>query len=491
LELGIDITERKKADEELKKQREELQIILDSVPAGIWYKDTENRILRVNKAAAVSICMKPEDIEGKITYELFPQEDAEHYYKDDLEVIRSGKPKLGIIEDMWVPGGEKKWVHTDKVPYRDEQGNVSGVIVFVEDITEHKKAEESLQESENKYRHLFSAESDAIMIFDAETFQMIDINKACLDLYGYSKEEFLKLKVKDISAEVEKTIESVTETRDGKIERIPLRYHKKKDGTVFPVEISPGSFNIKNRKVLCGIIRDITERRKVEQKVLENQAQLKSLASQLSITEERERRRIATELHDQIGQSLVFSKIKLDELHQSATSNKLTKALDEICNNIGQIIQDTRTLTFDLSSPILNELGLEAAVADWLDVQIQAKHGIETEFEDDGQQKPLDDDIRALLFRNVREMLVNVIKHAHAHKVKVSIRRVNEHIHIDVEDDGKGFDCVKVTLRASEETKFGLFSIRQRLEQLGGHFEIDSEPGRGSKFTMTVPIKQT
>jgi signal transduction histidine kinase len=236
-------------------------------------------------------------------------------------------------------------------------------------------------------------------------------------------------------------------------------------------------------------IFDISNRKQAEQKILDDQAQLKSLASQLSVTEEQERRRIAIELHDQIGQSLVFSKFKLEDLQQSATSSELTKALDEICNYIGQIIQDTRTLTFDLSSPILHEFGFEAAVTDWLDVQIRQKHGIKTEFEDDGQPKPLDDDIQALLFRNVRELLVNIIKHAHAHKVKVSIRRVNENIRIDVEDDGKGFDAVKVTSNAAKETKFGLFSIRQRLEQLGGKFEIQSEPSNGSKFSMKVPIK--
>jgi signal transduction histidine kinase len=122
-------------------------------------------------------------------------------------------------------------------------------------------------------------------------------------------------------------------------------------------------------------------------------------------------------------------------------------------------------------------------------VQIGAKHGIETEFEDDGRQKHLDDDIQALLFRNVRELLINVVKHSNAKKVKVSISRVNEHINIEVEDNGKGFDPVKVTSRAAKETKFGLFSIKERLEQLGGQFEIDSKPGRGSKFSMITPLK--
>jgi PAS domain S-box-containing protein len=266
-----------------------------------------------------------------------------------------------------------------------------------------------------------------------------------------------------------------------------------KDGHHVDVVLNASSRFDKNGNLTNtrGAVLNIMARKKAEEKLLGYQTKLKSLASQLSVTEERERRRIATELHDQIGQTLVFSKLKLDELQQTATSRELTKALDEICNNIDQVIQDTRTLTFDLSSPILNEIGLEAAVAEWLDVQVREKHSIETEFVDDGQQKPLDDDIRALLFRNVRELLVNVIKHADAQNVKVSVRRVNEHIHIDVEDDGKGFDSVKVISTGIEDTKFGLFSIRQRLEQLGGQFEIDSEPGRGSKITMTAPLKLT
>jgi signal transduction histidine kinase len=142
-----------------------------------------------------------------------------------------------------------------------------------------------------------------------------------------------------------------------------------------------------------------------------------------------------------------------------------------------------------LSYPILYELGFEAAVAEWLTDQIQEKHRIKTEFEDDGYQKPLDDDIRVLLFRNVRELLINVVKHAQANKVKVSIRRVNEHINVNVEDDGVGFDPIEVMSMATKRAEFGLFSIRERLEQLGGLIEIDSEPGRGSKITMTAPLK--
>jgi signal transduction histidine kinase len=185
----------------------------------------------------------------------------------------------------------------------------------------------------------------------------------------------------------------------------------------------------------------------------------------------------------------VISKIKLDQLRKSVVSEEFIQTLNEVSDCLEQVIQDTRTLTFDLSSPILYELGFEAAVAEWLDEQIRKKYGINTEFLDDWQPKPLDDDIRVLLFRNVRELLINVVKHSNARKVKVSISRVNKRIIVTVEDDGVGFDSAEATSKAAERATFGLFSIRERLEQLEGRLEIESAPGHGSRITMTAPLK--
>jgi signal transduction histidine kinase len=163
--------------------------------------------------------------------------------------------------------------------------------------------------------------------------------------------------------------------------------------------------------------------------------------------------------------------------------------LNETSKNIEHIIQEVRTLTFDLSSPILYELGFEAAVAEWLTVRIQKEHGIATEFEDDEQPKPLDDDTRTVLFRDVRELLTNVVKHAQAKKVKVSIRKVGSRIHVSVEDDGRGFDPKKVAATAAKAGEFGLFSIRERLKQLGGTIEIESGSGHGTRVILTAPLK--
>ena len=137
------------AQEALAAQREDLQVILDSVPALIWYKDRDNRILRANRAAAESMGMSAEALEGRSTYDVYPDE-ADDYHRDDLEVIRSGRPKLGIVEPLQSGSGEKRWVRTDKIPYRDRSGEIIGVIVFAVDITDAVLAHDALERAHDE-----------------------------------------------------------------------------------------------------------------------------------------------------------------------------------------------------------------------------------------------------------------------------------------------------------------------------------------------------
>jgi len=235
--------------------------------------------------------------------------------------------------------------------------------------------------------------------------------------------------------------------------------------------------------------REITERKRAEKKLLGYQEKLRSVASELSLGEERERRRIAVDLHEDIGQVLALSKIKLGELRESISAPNLSVFIEEIYKLIEKAIQDIRSLTVELSPPVLYELGLEQAV-DWLTEQFQEKYGIVCTFKSKRRFKPLDDDIQIVFFQAVRELLVNVRKHGKANKVEVSIHNDDSGVKINVEDDGIGFDTSLINTHMNRNSEFGLFSIQERLDHLGGYLKAESKLGHGTRITMVVPLKK-
>ena len=199
------------------------------------------------------------------------------------------------------------------------------------------------------------------------------------------------------------------------------------------------------------------KRKQSDERLRVYQERLRSLASELVLTEERERRRLATDLHDSIAQNLAISKIKLHALRGQLVSDDLTSALDEIRELLEPAIRDARSLIFQLSPPILYEMGLEAALESLAD-QVQQQHGLVTIFTDDQQPKPLKEDILVLLFRAVQELLINVIKHSEASTARITMRR----------DD---------------------FSIKERLDYLGGRLEINSRPNQGTQVSLLAPLQ--
>jgi len=218
--------------------------------------------------------------------------------------------------------------------------------------------------------------------------------------------------------------------------------------------------------------------------------QLTGLTHQLIQTEERERRRIAVNLHDHIGHALSNIMLKLGTFKQSFPASNSADMIDDISTIVEQCIEDTHSLTFDISPPILYDLGMEEAL-DWLAEQTQTKHNIMIRFEDDEQDKPLDESVRVLLFQAARELLFNMVKHSQATLATVSIERIDQNIKIVIEDNGIGFDPSAERYRANKKGGFGLFSIKERLAQLGGRFKIDSTPGKGARITIISPMKKS
>ncbi len=218
----------------------------------------------------------------------------------------------------------------------------------------------------------------------------------------------------------------------------------------------------------------------LEREVAERTDSLRQLASEVCLAEERERRQIAEDLHDHLGQGLALIKMRLQRLRGDAVLSGHDRALDELVSLSDQAIRYTRGLTFELSPPVLYELGLGSAL-DWLAEEVGRKHGLKVAVTDDGLT-PLPDDLMVMFWKSARELLHNVVKHAGAGRVDVTLAVHDGRVALSVSDDGHGFDFDQARGRAGGG--FGLFSIEERIRQLGGVMTVDTRPGEGTRVLL-------
>lgn len=240
-----------------------------------------------------------------------------------------------------------------------------------------------------------------------------------------------------------------------------------------------------------GVCYDDTKRKQAEtalmkslDKIKEYQKQLKNLNVELSLVEERERRRIAENLHDSLGQSLSLAYIKLSSIINEKFPPHVEKTINEISVLLNSAVEESRTLTYDLSPPILYELGLIPAFK-WKLQEIEEKYGIETKFVSDNDEVDIRKEYNIFLFRIVSELLNNVIKHSEAEMVEMEVKKVNKNFYITVSDNGIGFETQIDNNKLN--SGFGLFSITERLDGIKGRFEIDSAPGKGTRAMVIIP----
>lgn len=227
---------------------------------------------------------------------------------------------------------------------------------------------------------------------------------------------------------------------------------------------------------------------KNEQELKQLSEKLRNLYSELMLTEERERRRIATELHDRIGHALAGTKIGLESMARTFDAGQRHQ-LNDIIKLIDQSIADTRSLTFELSPPILYHLGLGAAL-DWLCEETHKKHGLEVVFTDDVRDAITDQKTEILCFQIVRELLFNSVKHARAERIHLLLRSEPDRLQATVQDDGIGFDNTRLESGAHMSgSGFGLFSINERLRLVDGEMKIDTGRNRGTMIEIIIPLK--
>jgi signal transduction histidine kinase len=261
--------------------------------------------------------------------------------------------------------------------------------------------------------------------------------------------------------------------------------HRRKDGTVFDVEVSV-QYRSADGGQFVAFLRDISERKEDQRLLSDYHDRLRSMAMDLALGEEKERRRIAVGLHDQVGQALALACARMDLLAEAAESRGLSGQFGETLDSMRAALEATRTLTFELSPPVLYELGLGPAVAA-MARELQQRHGIAFTVEGADECPTGPDNVAVLLYQSIREILINVVKHSKARTCRMVLLSEPHQFVVTVQDNGIGFDADSAFMNKAKQRSFGLFSIRERLRVLGGGMEVASHINHGSLVRMWVP----
>lgn len=488
-----DITENKRAEKALQESEERFRRALENIPDVIVIYGPDLRIRYINSATQRITGHPASYFIGRRDDEVWPPEVCQ-VYLPALKEAFSTRKTCSLETDLLMPGAGLHNLKITCVPIVDEKDEVREVVGITHDLTERKQAEQELQESEIRYSELFENMSNGVAVYEAiddgRDFVFRDMNQAGEYIGKVRRDEIIGRKVTEVFPGVKDIglLEAFRRVlRTGKPQYHPVSFYKDKrlaqwvENYVYKLPSG----------VIVTVYDDVTQRRQTEEKMAAYHGRLRSLASQLAMTEEQGRRRIAMELHDNVGQTLAFAKMELDSARQTTSEPTLNAALENVSKSILKVIDDLHTLSFDLSSPVLREYGLEAAIADWLEERLQKMPGLQGKLIDDGREKPLDDDMKATIFRAVRELVTNTIKYARASRIEITVERIGDKIQVIVRDDGTGFDIEEVSEKAEGKKTFGLFSIEEQLNGLGGGFKIFSEPGEGTKAILTAPVKKS
>ncbi len=406
---------------------------------------------------------------------------------DEVGKLATGIPAVHFENRYRHADGSYRWLLWNTTPVEEELLYAAAI-----DITERKHADE-------QYRHLLNAIPDAIIVTD-EQGRIIRINQATESMFGYAPEELLGQSIDVLlpprfhDQHRQHRNEYMTAPKSQLMgARLTDLAAVRKGGSEFPAEITLGPAGLHDRVVIC-TARDISERswreRELEESrrgLVEDQRQIQGLLTRLVLAEERERRRIARGLHDDVGHTLLAAKLVLEELSESDMPANAASSAEEVRRLVSQAIETTRSLSFALASAALYEVGVGAALQSECEIA-QQRSGIRFHAPEELSGEPIPVETKVILHRVGRELIRNIERHSNARTAKLSLSLSAADLRMTVEDDGRGFDVPKDFLRSNSLSGFGLFSIDQQLDSIGGRLDITSSPESGTRAIVTVPL---
>jgi PAS domain S-box-containing protein len=498
-----DIVTTKQADEELKKNEHQYRTILHTLLDGFWVVDRSGRFIDVNEAYCSIIGYSRDELLEMYIQDVEALEDKADIDQRMQEIIQNGS-------------------HRFESQHRCKDGHIVDLEICVShlsaddrlcaslrDITEIKRTTESLRSAATYTRSLIEASLDPLVTISPDG-TITDVNEASVRVTGIAREQMIGTDFCTYFTDPEKAREGYsTVFSEGDVRDYPLAI-RHVSGTITDVLYNATIFRNEQGEVqgVFAAARDVTGLKnalkllqkahdEMEARVVERTAelalaneQMKKVSFELIWAEEKERERIAGELHDQVGQSLLLAKMKLDALEDSLSDESLRSAAADAAALVATSILDIRSLTFRMRPPLLDTAGIDT-VLEWLCTSISNDYKLQVNFDSDYQPKPLPADARYSLYQSVRELLINVAKHARTARAHLSLTSANGTLAVQVADDGAGFNPPEALLKHVNNGGFGLYNVRQRIEQLGGRIAIESAPGRGTKVTVTVPLSES
>ena len=492
-----DATFKKKAELALKESEGHYRHLIEHIHAGVVVHRPDSSILLCNQEATRLLGLSVDQMMGKTAIDPewnFVSGDGKKMDADQypvIQVIASGKPLLNMIGGIDNPNNKGRvWVLINAFPEYDTTGELEQVVVTFVDITDRKKAEEELKRSEETLNMAQGIAKIGSWEFDLNTHDL-----------RWSKELYRIFEIENLNG---------SELYDAYRKKFhPEDLYKLDDMINYAITNNKG-FTYQHRIIandksikhilgigevtlnengniigLKGTGQDITELIKAEEKLQKSYQHIRQLVNHLQDIREQERTNIAREIHDELGQQLTGLKMYISWLNKKIT-RKETEIQDKFTATlelIEETIKSVRKISTDLRPSMLDDLGLLAAL-EWQSHEFEKRSGIVTEFINLTGNKEIPAKLKTGLFRIFQESLTNVARHANAKKIIASLKFDNNNLTLTITDDGKGF-----TIKNIESKKtLGLFGMKERTMEMGGKYEIKSEPGKGTTVSIIVPF---
>ena len=487
--LGVtrDVTERKKAEEDLHESEERFRALYEENPLMNFTIAADGKILSVNKRGAKQLGYSIQELLGRTVLDLFNKEDHPVVITQLKECLANPNKSFSWSLRKITRSKETIWVSETGTAIKDRHGN-SSVLIVCENITGRKKNEEEKLQAEKKYRLLF--ENNIAGIYRT-TFagEILECNNAMAKFFGFDLADDFKKNNADLlyynPDDRNKYLKLLKEKRALSNYEITL---KRKDGS--PIHLLENIVLTESNEhpegIIEGVSIDITERKKAQDEVEHTSQQLRQLTTHLQTIREEERKRIGREIHDDLGQQLTAIKMDVAWIDKKTTdqSSIIKPKLKNIISLLDSSNESVRKILNELRADILDNYGLVEAL-EWQGLQFTANTGISVLFSSTEPVIKTEEAIATCIYRAYQEALTNITRYAKAKKVVSSLQYIDEQIILEIKDDGKGFDTVKQMKKQS----FGLLGMKERVASLNGTFKLISSPGKGTTIIISLPCK--